>query len=168
MKRVSLILAFAVLCALPVLAQGSKAEVFGGYQYSRLSSVNFNGWNGAVTGNVNDWLGITGDVSAAYKSEAGASLNEYNFLFGPTISYNKAEHFKPFVHALFGVSHANAAFAGLGASDNAFASALGGGVDAGITRHVAIRLFQADYFMTRFASATQNNARISTGLVFRF
>jgi|SRR3954452_20660496 opacity protein-like surface antigen len=169
MKRVSVILALAVLCALPVVAQDKyKAEVFGGYQYSRLSSTNFNGWNGSITGNVNSWFGVTADMSGAYKSESGLSLHEHNFLFGPTISYNKAEHFKPFVHALFGVSHANAAFAGVGASDNALATALGGGVDAGITRHVAIRLFQADYFMTRFASDTQNNSRISTGLVFRF
>jgi hypothetical protein len=176
MRRIFITLSVVALCALPVLAQDSnKVEIFGGYQYTRInpgsgiSGVNVNGWNASVTGNVNSWFGITGDISAGYKSYSGASANMYNFMFGPTISYNKAEHFKPFVHALFGVSRLGASLDGLGGgSESAFATALGGGVDAGITRHVAIRLVQADYFMTRFASESQNNVRISTGLVFRF
>jgi hypothetical protein len=45
---------------------------------------------------------------------------------------------------------------------------LGGGVDVAVHRNLAVRLIQADYFLTRFGGASQNNARISTGLVFRF
>lgn len=167
MRKVIVSLALAILFSLPVLAQ-DKAEVFGGYQYSRLSSTSFNGWNGAFTGNLNNWLGVTADLSGAYKSESGLSMHVHNFLFGPTVSYSKLDHVKPFAHVLFGVSHANAAFAGVGASDNAFAMALGGGVDTSITRHFSLRLIQADYLMSRFSSATQNNARISTGVVFKF
>jgi opacity protein-like surface antigen len=92
----------------------------------------------------------------------------YNFLFGPTFSYNKLERVKPFAHTLFGVSHASAGFLGFGGSDNAFAMALGGGVDAGVHKNVAVRLVQADYFLTRFGSQSQNSARISTGLMLRF
>ena len=44
----------------------------------------------------------------------------------------------------------------------------GGGVDWNATTHIGIRLIQAEYLMTRFASETQNNARISAGVVFRF
>lgn len=177
MRRVVVVsLALAILLALPALAQDNyKAEIFGGYQYTRvspgsgLSGVNLNGWNASVTGNFNNWLGVTADFSGGYKSVSGASAHVHNFLFGPTVSYNKLDHFKPFAHVLFGVSHASGALENVGnASDNAFAMALGGGLDAGITRHVALRLVQADYFMTRFASDGQNNARISTGVVFRF
>ena len=55
---------------------------------------------------------------------------------------------------------------GLG-SDTSFATALGGGIDYKIIRPVAWR-FQGDYVQTRFFGATQNNVRISTGIVFRF
>ena len=175
MKKAVVCFALSILMVAPVLAQNNyKAEIFGGYQYTRvnpgsgISGENFNGWNASVTGNVNSWFGVTGDISAGYKNIGGVDTNVYNFLFGPTISSNKSEHFKPFAHALFGVSHASASFAGSGASDNSFGMALGGGVDAGVTKNIALRLIQADYLMTRFGSATQNNARISTGVVFRF
>jgi len=176
MRKATIAAAFVLICGLAAFAQdGYKAEVFGGYQFTRvnpgdgLSGVNFNGWNASVTGNVKSWLGVTADFSGGYKSVSGASAHVHNFLFGPTLSYNKLDHFKPFVHTLFGVSHASGAIDTVGsASDNAFAMALGGGVDAGITRHIALRLVQADYLMTRFQSTNQNNARISTGVVFRF
>jgi hypothetical protein len=169
MSKFLIVLSLVCMMALPMLAQeGTKAEVFGGYQYTRISGENFNGWTGAVTGNVNNWLGITADISGAYKSELGASLNTYNFLFGPTVSYKQSDKVKPFAHVLFGVSHANAGFFSVSASDNAFAMAMGGGVDVGFNKNVAVRLIQADYFLTRFGGASQNNARISTGLVFKF
>jgi hypothetical protein len=169
MRKVLVTLALVFVVALPMLAQEyNKAEIFGGYQYTRMSGENFNGWTGAVTGNVNNWLGFTGDISGAYKSELGASLHTYNFLVGPTLSYNQTEKVKPFVHALFGVSHATAGFAGLSASNNGFATALGGGIDVRVNKSVSVRMVQADYFMTRFSGATQNNARISMGLVFKF
>lgn len=169
MRKVLMTLVVVCVTALPLLAQEDyKAEIFGGYQYSRISGANFNGWTGSVTGNLNNWFGITADVSGAYKSDGGASLHAYNFLFGPTVSYNHNEKVKPFAHALFGISHAGAGFFGLSATDNSFGMALGGGVDVGVHKNVAVRLVQADYFLTHFGGTSQNNARISTGLVFRF
>jgi hypothetical protein len=61
----------AVVClgVIATLAQDyPKVEVFGGYQYSHLdllgiTSLNNNGWNASVTGNVNKWFGVAGDVS---------------------------------------------------------------------------------------------------------
>ena len=57
---------------------------------------------------------------------------------------------------------------GAGISENGFAMALGGGVDAKIKDKLAFRVFQADYVMTRIQSTNQHNARISTGIVLRF
>src|SRR3954470_7119643 len=169
MRKFLTTLALLCVMALPVLAQeNDKAEIFGGYQYTRMSGSNFNGWTGAFTGNVNNWLGITGDISGAYNSNLGASLHTYNFLFGPTVSFSRTEKVKPFVHALFGVSHAGAGFFGLSATGNSFATALGGGADVRVNKNVSIRMIQADYFLTRFGGESQNNARISTGLVLRF
>src|SRR4051812_9036198 len=112
MRRLTMLLMLACLFVAPVFAQDSyKAEIFGGYQYTRinpgsgLGGENFNGWNASVTGNFNSWLGLTGDFSGGYKNVSGVDLKVHNFLFGPTISSNKSEKFKPFVHALFGVAH---------------------------------------------------------------
>ena len=90
-------------------------------------------------------------------------------MFGPKLAYRHNEKITPFAQALFGGARASAA----GASKNAFAMTLGGGLDWNATQHLGIRLIQAEYFMTRFnfgggISNTQNNARISAGVVFRF
>jgi hypothetical protein len=45
---------------------------------------------------------------------------------------------------------------------------VGGGLDWNATPHIGVRLIQAEYFMTNFASVRENGARISTGVVFRF
>jgi outer membrane protein OmpA-like peptidoglycan-associated protein len=50
----------------------------------------------------------------------------------------------------------------------------GGGLDIKVRQHFAIRIIQAEYLMTRFddfntgAAATQNDMRLSSGIVFRF
>ena len=50
----------------------------------------------------------------------------------------------------------------------------GGGLDVKVHHHIAIRLIQAEYLMTRFenlttgSTASQNDMRLSAGLVFRF
>ena len=46
--------------------------------------------------------------------------------------------------------------------------AMGGGLDVKLTRSLAFRVLQADYLLTRFGGVTQNNARLTTGLVYRF
>jgi len=175
MRNIVVSLALAVLFSLPALAQeGYKAEIFGGYQYTRVSpgdgfgATNLNGWNASVTGNFRSWLGVTADFSGGYQTIDGFNTHMTNYLFGPTISY-KFDRIKPFAHVLFGESQATASLEDLGAGNvSAFAMAFGGGVDAGVTRHLAVRLFQADYFRTAFNSEGQNNIRLSTGLVFRF
>src|SRR5438477_7120578 len=41
-----------------------KAEVFGGFQYTHFDGgPNAGGWNAALTGNFNSWLGIRADFS---------------------------------------------------------------------------------------------------------
>jgi hypothetical protein len=44
----------------------------------------------------------------------------------------------------------------------------GGGVDMG-RKQMAVRLFQVDWMILRFSGVTEkNNARVSTGILFRF
>jgi len=164
MKRILLLAVVALVCALPGFAQESKVDIFAGYSFlhtspgSGLPSANASGWEGALTYNWNSWLGLKADIDGHYCCDASL----HNFLFGPkvTLGHEKAS---PFLHALFGVSHGSAS----GVSDDAFAFALGGGLDIKATDRISVRVGQLDYLGTRFAGYTQNNMRFSAGLVFR-
>ncbi len=139
-----------------VAADQPKVEVYVGYQYTRFSGANANGWEAAVTGNVNSWLGVKADFSGMYSY----FIHDHTYMFGPVLSA-RSERFTPFVQALFG----GASFAG----NNAFAMALGGGVNAKVNRNFGFRLFQADWLVFRENGFTfRRNGRISAGLVFQF
>jgi len=147
----------------------SRAEVFGGYSYFRINpasgeGANFNGWNAAMQGNISQHFSLVADFSGAYQDD-GASVNIHSFLGGPCITKRLAKA-SPFVHALFGAAHAQASAFGESVSETKFAMALGGGLDVKISRRTAVRLVQADYLMTRFGDQTQNNVRLSFGIVF--
>jgi len=57
---------------------------------------------------------------------------------------------------------------GYSKTNGAFAVAPGVGADLSLSPHFAVRLFELDYFMTRFYSQRQDNARLSAGIVFQF
>ena len=172
-KLVFLMLLVGLLLVPAWAADVPKAEVFGGYQYTRVTvadtGINFNGWNASLTGNVNKWFGIAADFSGAYKTESGVSVKVHTYTFGPVISLNHEGTINPFVHALFGGAHASAAFEGSGAGTNGFAMAMGGGIDGKVSPHLAIRAVQVDWVYYRFEGVGESkNVRISTGVVFRF
>ena len=147
-----------------------KAEFFGGYQYTRFDGgLNANGWDTALTGNLNRWLGVTGDFSGAYKTQNGVSFDNYTYTFGPVVSLRHNEIFTPFAHFLAGGFHASAGFSGLSASANGFAMMFGGGVDVNATQHLGVRALQFDWLSMRAnGTSDNNNMRISTGLLVRF
>ncbi|MEW6208485.1 MAG: outer membrane beta-barrel protein [Acidobacteriota bacterium] len=156
------------------------------------------GWNGSIAVNLNKWFGVVADFSGHYDSNTSsfsssfipglptvsgrieADTNIHNFLFGPRFSYRKKESVTPFAHALIGFSraHVEGSFTtttdsgtvsfDFSENDTAFAAAFGGGLDVKLSDSLALRLVQADYLLTRFGGFTEHNARISTGLVFRF
>jgi hypothetical protein len=147
-----------------------KAEIFGGYQYTRFDGgLNANGWDTTVTGNFNRWLGVAADFSGAYKSENGVSFHNYTYTFGPVISWRHNESFTPFAHFLAGGFRDSASASGFSGSDNGFAMMFGGGVDVKATKRVAFRAVQFDWLSLRSNGATDNNnMRISTGLLLRY
>lgn len=147
-----------------------KAEIFGGYQYTRFDGgMNANGWDTAVTTNLNQWFGIGGDFSGAYNSEGGVGLNTYTYTFGPVVSYRHSEKVTPFAHFLLGGFHSTASAAGISASGNGFAMMLGGGFDVKATPHIALRAIQFDWLSLHSNGASDNNnMRIATGLLFRY
>jgi hypothetical protein len=55
----------------------------------------------------------------------------------------------------------------VGLSDTSFAFGLRGGLEVGLSRRFAWRI-GGDYLQTRLFQATQNNFRMTTGIVLRF
>lgn len=164
------------LASLPGMAQDyPKYEIFGGYSYLHGDtggsgvSLNLNGWNASLSYNVKSWAGLTADFDGHYGTPLGASFNLHNFLFGPTFSH-RSDKWSVYVHTLFGASRAGGDITSVAA----FGMALGGGVDVKVRKNLALRVVQADYLMTRFdpgitsLNGTQNNFRLSTGVVFHF
>jgi len=158
------------LAALSFAADAPKAEVFGGFSLLHASegsfssdTVNLGGWAASVTGNLNRYFGVTGEISGQYKNEVdGVTIDAklHNFLFGPQVGYRSGK-VRTFAHALFGVSH----LTGTGVSENAFGMALGGGLDVKVNKMVSVRLAQADLLQTRFFDDTQNHFRYQAGIV---
>lgn len=169
MRRIPWLILPVLLLSLPCLAQQKPVPVFeisGAYSYVRYSSTksNFNGGSVSFALNPNPWLGVVADVGAYHESviQGFDSSNLISYLFGPRISYRSEDRITPYAQVLFG-----------GAYDtlmdrSALAMTAGGGLDVSVAHHVALRLVQGEYFMTRFGRDTQNNVRISTGIVFQF
>lgn len=169
MRRIPwLILALCLSC-LSTFAQPRPTPVVdlsGTYSYVRFSSTksNFNGGSLSLAVNPNNWLGLVADFGGYHEAVKSGfeSSNLISYLFGPRVSYRRDERITPFAQVLFGGTYDT--YVGR----SALAMTAGGGFDVNIDPRVSLRLVQAEYFMTRFGQQTQNNVRISAGLVFHF
>jgi opacity protein-like surface antigen len=154
---------FAIALCLPLAAAAQetpKAEVFGGYSYFRGDlDANFHGWHSSVAGNLNNWFGVTGDVSGHYVE----NVNLHLFLFGPRFSYRKGDRVTPFAQTLVGAVR----LGGADFDNTAFAWAAGGGFDINVSKRVAVRVIDANYILLRDNGISAHNGRLSTGIVFR-
>ncbi|HWY08672.1 MAG TPA: hypothetical protein VNY24_17550 [Candidatus Acidoferrales bacterium] len=163
-RKIGLLVGILFLASLPAVAQ-DRLEVFGGYSYMRFrpgNDFNLNGWEASAQYKFKDWLGGVADFDGHYGSPSGIGTSVHTFLFGPQVSW--PSRVSPFAHVLLGGAHFSAA----GFGDSAFSMAIGGGIDTEVKQGISWRIIQGDYLLTRFASQTQNNGRISTGVVFRF
>lgn len=189
------VLSFALFFAAPLPAQ-DKFEVFGGYSYLR-ASVNetgtifcpgptcpsgtftdhpsLNGWEGSLAYKLIKDLAVVADVSGNYgslRSNLGhESTHRNTYLVGAQVSF--PARVSPFVHVLVGGVHEStaagaAAFVFPAHSGNAFAIALGGGIDLKVAPLIWVRLIQVDYMGTNFVSSFQNQQRVSAGVVVHF
>lgn len=68
---------------------------------------------------------------------------------------------------LIGAGHPGASTTGFSNSSTSFADALGGGLDYHLVPLIRWRI-QADALQTRFFRGTQNDVRVSTGIVVHF
>jgi hypothetical protein len=183
-KLLVYLLACAALFATCARAQDNpKFEVFAGYSYLRdhpsspaVGTFGLNGGNGEIAYKAFPWLSAVADFGGYTNFNlfnSGSNSTEYTYLFGPRVTLHHIGRVNPFAEALFGTAHGNANLFQTVNSHNAFATALGGGFDYRINHRFSLRPVELDYLLTRFPEAltgrdTQNNLRVSTGIVFRF
>ena len=185
MKAIAVLFVVFTIFSGAVCQTDPKLEVFGGYSYLRghnaLENANFNGWNASATYDFNRWLGLTTDFSGHYRS--ALDLNRHAFLIGPNFRLTPPDsRTNLFSHALVGAVHSGSAASLL--RGTSFGTALGGGMDIGMTKNMGLRLLQADYFGYRTHTGIlcadffppcllpqthwTNNFRASSGIVLRF
>jgi outer membrane immunogenic protein len=181
-----LALGFAAMAPRPAAAQnGSRVDVGVDYNYVRTNAsagdcgcFAMNGGSGWVAFNFSHSLGVVGEIASQHASNISSSdadLTLTSYLAGPRYTWGRARHFAPFTQVLLGGVYASGSLApgssGLPGSANSFGMIAGGGLDIGFTRRIAVRAFEADYYLTRFNNGVndhQNNLRLAAGLIIRF
>ena len=134
-----------------------------------------NGAGGDAAYRFTSHISLAGDVSLAHAGnvpDAGQTFTLTSYQAGPRFYLPAGSQWTAFGHILLGAAHAGgSAFSGTASSTNAFAATLGGGLQLGLNHAVALRVVDADYFLTKFPNGGndhQNNLRLSVGIVFRF
>ena len=179
MRKLLITFGLLLLGAAAASAQEDRGfDVSGTYQFVRFnpgngaSSENCQGGSGSVGAYFSARIGVVGEFGGCKVTglPSGVTAHELSYLFGPRVYFPMSRgRVFPFVQGLFGGDRFSGGVSGVGSgSSNAFAAAVGGGADVTLSRHVSLRAVQFDYFYTRFNSASQNNFRLQSGIVYRF
>jgi hypothetical protein len=138
---------------------------------------NRHGWVGSAAGNVNEWLGIKGEVGGGYSDSINST--SYSFLAGPQISFRATPIVTPWAHFLIGVTRNQSTvrvLSGFGVgggflltgTNSDFAIQPGVGIDYWFQPHLGVRL-GADYRRAfRENRSDMNYYRLQAGIVVRF
>jgi hypothetical protein len=176
------LLAFTPLSARGQSLQDQNVEVSTSYSYLRANSsqgggsFNSSGGTGDVVWNVRPWLGLVGDLGGYHFGGQAAGVDEqmFTYTFGSRYWLRpRSGLLHPFAQFLLGGATLTGNLDGQHTGENGFAIVAGGGLDARVQSHFAIRIFEVDYLMTRFdrtnnTPGIQNDFRASTGIVFHF
>ena len=172
MKKLSWFIGlFIILLGASAFAQDNAptAELFGGYSYVHTSlpgtGLNANGGSASFAINPARWLGFVADFGGYHGSIDPVGVTNFTYLFGPRFSYRSKSPVTPFAQVLLGGVHQSASAFGGSGSQNAFAMAVGGGLDLRADSHWSWRMVQAEYLFTNLTNQ-QNNLRLSTGVVY--
>jgi hypothetical protein len=204
MKKTLGVLTVAVTCGLCVYAQDApKGDVFLGYSFLRANSARDipaftnNGGLGTLALNFTNHLAFEAEFGGYHNGnihDIQFDTTEFTYLFGPRFSTSRAKTVIPYGHLLFGGVHLTTSVpvtlvvtpvgtavptttTRVGASQDTFAMAVGGGVDIKFHR-VMLRPIQFDYVLTRLEdfglsgqpsqNRNQHNIRYAAGVAFNF
>jgi opacity protein-like surface antigen len=139
-------------------------EIYLGYSLLNGSTLSkASGFEAALVGNANEWLGWKADFSGNYRSAGPAHAHELDMLFGPQVS-DHIDRLNLFAHGLVGVAH----FGGNVGSDTGLGWVLGGGADYNLSPNLSARFAQLDYHGAHVFGTTQKDFRFSAGLIVHF
>jgi hypothetical protein len=189
----SIVLLCVLLSIGAVPSRAQSIEVYGAYSYvrapvtfvqtilcpiptcppsSNTHTLNMNGWEAGGAVKFIGPLSLKADFSGTSGSFNGANTHLQTYLVGPQLRVPGP--ISLFGHFLVGVAHeaisagGSGGIATSGPTQNAFATAVGGGLDLKILPFISVRPIQLDYLLTRFNSSTQHQPRVSAGIVLRF
>jgi hypothetical protein len=134
-----------------------------------LETFNANGGSGQLVYNVNNWIGVLGNVGGYWATNAMAQGAVIPFLFGPRVNLRRHK-ITPFAQVLLGGVATSSGIEQSGWQSH-FAMTAGGGVDVRASEHLSLRPFEAEYFMRKIPDGLdnrQNNFRFSTGIALLF
>jgi len=186
MRKLSLVALFLLFCGTFAVAQ--KAELGAGWNYLHIDGDVLPSQNGIPGGFFIDGtyyfarvIGLTGDFQYDKKTfsadaffNGGEQARAFSFHAGPRVKARMGK-LEPFAHVLFGVTNLNfSSPTAPSTSDNAFSMKLGGGLDVAVVPHLALRLREFNYYLTRFSANftggtkdSQNNFTFGVGVVIR-
>jgi hypothetical protein len=162
------------------------------------SSRALNGGGGGATFNIGKLFGVKGDfqgygstdvtttISAPIATPVGTiktgtyttKMNMFTYMFGPEVHVQTSK-MKVFGEVLFGGSQTSgytnlysATGLAVNPSQHPFTMAFGGGIDINAGKHVAFRLAEMDWVLTRYTNVftstnNQNSFRYVGGIVFK-
>jgi hypothetical protein len=144
------------------LALGVSLERFRSSIY-RATAV---GTNSSLTYFLNDWLGVEGNFSTFFAPTIfqNEHIKLINYVAGPKMTFRQPRY-EPFVHILFGGTHAIPQTAGHG--QNGFALEAGGGVDYRLFSRLSVR-GELNYVPTRLFGEWQHNFGAALSAVVHF
>src|SRR6185369_4714071 len=203
MKKTPSILAVAVTCGLGVYAQAApRGDVFLGYSFLRANSARNipaftnNGGLGTFAFNFTQHIALEAEFGGYHNGnihDIQFDTTEMTYLFGPRFSMSRSRTIIPYFHTLFGGMHLTTSLpvtvaptptspvgttTRIAASQDAFAMALGGGLDIKLSHHFMLRPIQLDYLVSRLEdfgqsgqpsqNRNQHNPRYAGGIMFTF
>jgi len=157
-------------------ADTSGSNVVDHIQIADIKSTNLNGFNFQFSRYLkNKKLGLTVDVargSNSHVDSTGIKDVRVSYMAGPTYRIHQIGFVTFNVHALAGVDHEKFTVpmtsTTLFPTDTALALAGGVTVDGNLSKHLAVRLGQADLVYTEHYSSNQASFRYTGGVVVRF
>lgn len=122
-------------------------------------------------------LGVVADIAGTHAGNIGSTgvgLDLLTVTFGPRYTWPRGKlslYGQGLVGQAFGFHSLFPSPRGVNSSDDSLATLAGGGVNVAVSPRVAVRLLEADWLRTQLpnsSSNTQNDLRLSAGVVFRF
>jgi hypothetical protein len=115
---------------------------------------------------LNEWLGVEGDVTAAFSPTTISGNNVKVLVYGggPKVAWRQ-NRWEPWLHGIFGGAHEQPQTANQ--SRNSYSIMAGGGADYRWNPHLSFRA-EGDYVRTGFFGQSQNNFKLAGGAVLHF